>query len=590
MNWIDAGYKLWLSVSTDGDIVSLGNRTDYPFTPNGSAAAPLGWTAYLANGGLLTHVNWTTQDGRFSISNVGQSNSHAGSWYGIYRDFPVTAGNRYIIQFQTRVMQDKTRAWRLLRWQLNGAGPQTGAHAPAQDDWEQMSYPITVAAGTTFLRLYLIAYPYWEDPTNETTDWGIQFQNFAIIEMQPTYPDPTFRDVSCDVNQLTTRYGRSHYTSRFDVAAASVGIVNNDGEWVYSSAHPWGLRPGRFVMVEITEPNSSTRYPMFYGLIDKITDGFTRDGRSMAILECVDNSSLLSNWNVPSSTDIQESHQSGNRIRRLAESAGWLTQLMQLEDGVFYQQAILANGRTVRDEMGLCADSEGGYFFCDRNGKLRYYDRNGPSTVRTWGYVQAELLAECVPRSGLPIVDAVPDETTKPIIDLQSLDTDWDRSRVINDIQLANQGGSAFQLTDDISKRKYGPRTHQRMDFLNANTRPDYMNLRLHDYIDGWTEAMLRVNRVSWRPNVYDKPESLWAIKAFLNDLVRIRYEHPTELWGFAVVPHIQSIAHSFTLDDWEIVLEVDQPLSFAEWDSAQPGYGWDDAIWDTNLWDAKGP
>jgi hypothetical protein len=801
MNWLDFGYKLGISVSTDGDIVGLGTRTDYPFTANGSAAAPLGWTLSLTNGASITDVNWTTQDGRWSVSNGSTANTNADKWYGIYRDFPVVPNRRYVFQFQARTMQDRSSALRLLRWQVNGTGPQTGAHSRAYDDWEQVAMPITALSGWTFLRIFLIVNPHWDDITKAQADWGVQFQNFAVIDQDPTYPDPTFRDVSCDIQSFMVRYGRARYTGRYDVAGASIGIINNDGEWIYDPNHPWGLRPGRFVKVDITPPGSQTKYPMYYGLIDKIQDAFTIDGRSFASLECVDVSSLLSNWNVATAGSDTESFQPGVRIRRLASSVGWLPQNLSLQDGPWYQQTINANGRTVRDEMGLCADSEGGYFYCDRTGKLTYFDRNAPTTVRTWNTVQAELLAMCVPPTGLidgfingstwlqtpdapnltpvppvefrwkmraddwevsyksviyqsttnqqsfvfymqngqialsasengvdsrystflsaaelapllpldgrdviivarirplntwfetqgsisvdngktwltapwrstvaqltkffdsnqamgigqgfagriywaemrngiapavqtvvwrfdaneypgtgttftdprgrvwnmgaataitpkqptgglPPVDAVPEEPDKAIVFVQSLETDWDRSRVINDVQIANQGGTAFQLTDDVSKRKYGPRTYQRLDFVNANSRPDYTQQRLHDYLDRWTEAVLRVNRVSWRPALNDPASALWAIKAFLNDVVRVRYEHPTQRWGYSVATHIQSIQHTFTKSAWEVVVELDQPLATFQWEFANTGYGWDEAKWDVNKWDESG-
>jgi hypothetical protein len=189
------------------------------------------------------------------------------------------------------------------------------------------------------------------------------------------------------------------------------------------------------------------------------------------------------------------------------------------------------------------------------------------------------------PSDALPIVDAVPTVVNPTRVMLQSLVTDWSRDRVVNDIRLANQGGSAFQVVDKDSQQRYGPRTYQRLDFLNDNTHPEYLLTRSQDLMDGFTDAILRVNSVSFRPNASWPNLYWWTMQVFLNDLVRVRYTHPSEGWGYSVVSRVQSVQHTILTGDWVCVLELDEPLAFNRWDASDK-YGWDFLTWDEGRWD----
>lgn len=996
MTHYDDGVRHKLFVSTAGDFVSLGNRTDYPFEAGG-AGIPAGWTLWV-EAGAASDVNFTTAYGRWSVSNASTTDAHNGGRYTIYRDFPVTAGHRYLIRVQAQTMEGKTSAYRSFTIQGNVNLTRYGSSMRTQQSWEQISHTFTPAGDTSF-RIYLQANPYWGTVAAQTFDWGVQFQNVAVIDQLASYPDPTWHEITCDSLSYTSRYGRSKFTSRYDVASCQITINNNDGEFTFNPYHEWGLRPGRFVKIVTVLPGSTWENPMFYGLIDSMTDAYALTGKAGVVMQCVDTSTLLSNQTVPSINSESTTYYSGGRFKFLYGSAGWLPQMANTEPGIFIQQPITANGRTVRDELGLIADSEGGWFFCDRNGVLQYRDREAVPRYFSWNTVLAELLAECPdymnrvklvlpgiashygyinhqssfdlttavdmvalvtmpeiapdrtggylsvgtvttpdtadmaitgkvrlswggritsmgtgfpwllnktgttrelmvylyapstfqafstngvstanvdvgvptgtlnvdhtwgieftpgstayttiidgtranmvagapmmathtnaavqlsgnitgavtrvywmqlekldaqgnpsgviwrfdandypgtgttyidPRgrtwtlsaasaitpgtittpaqtffykgvwyfrkapngkrldaflggalvtstedlpyangdtfwvrvqrdtsnnvrfyhkvgsagaTGIPTVgsmvqlgttltatgsmgltttplqiggagatgqswplnarvhrwtliaspngsiladlvpsqldgyegatlvplnnpagmtmnlvqsvghellvvdpdrepgrlypvDSIPTSTIATIVELQQLQTDWARDRVVNDIQLANQGGSAFQFVDAESQKKYGPRTYQRMDLLNVNTTPEYLITRSHDIMDGYTDAVLRVNSVQFRPNMdtYN-----WVVQAFLQDLVRIRYTNSKHGWGFSVVSHIQQVEHAVTPHDWVCTLLVDDPEAFNRWDADESGTGWDEGIWDETLWD----
>jgi hypothetical protein len=540
---------------------------------------------------------------------------------------------------------------------------------------------------------------------------------------------------------------------------------------------------------------------VFYGVIDGFQDSYTLDGHALQVMNCVDISSLLSTSTVPSMSNITTIQTSGTRFYQMLSGVAWHPSQMTWDAGAFGQQGIQANGRTVRDELGLMADSEGSYFWGDRDGRLFYRGRDfAPSQ---WTEVQAEILARDDPvptyyddvhfifpglsqnhmftastaalnitgdmtilvrlavdqyalpgnqtivgkygtagftylltktagtkrftcyvantnaastadipmsdgqmfwlrctyvratglvqfhyapdsekeptawtqlganvtvpttgnatgttpvaigsqsnatspfggrisrvilRSGtttvldssehdahgrpgatsfvastgqtitvqqagwviikdasytdtnLPELDDIPTAAGAPVVCARELQTAWSRDRVINEVSIANQGGNAMTVLDIESQKKYGPRTYQRMDFLNDNAHPEYISQRITDIMSGYADAVLRVNSVSFVPR--GKEIIQWALRSWLNDLVRVRYEHPEQGWGYAAVVHIQGIQLSAGPAEWSMTLTLDDAESFVYYVRGSEVSGWDIGDWDVDIWDGAG-
>ena len=586
VNWYDQEIRIRAYTSLTGDLVKLGTTTEYPFTPGGTQGAPSGWSPYAENGGSVTDVSFTTGNGRFSIGNLG-TEIHDAKRYGIYRDFAVTPGKYYLISVQARTTQGRGHTIRYVRF-ANGSNHSylTTNQMWTFQDWENITVNAAAYAASGILRVNLMACPYSSDPKGMVTDvnWGIQFQNVTINEQESTYPAPTWHEITCDTKQVAIHYGRDKFTSRYNTASATVKVDNKDSYYTYGNGHADDLRPGRFLRITLTLPNSSTELPMYYGIIDRFTDSYDIDGSALVQLDCIDTSSLLATMNVPTLMSRDDLVNSGNRFARLLDGVGWLVAYRFSGYTMFTQQAIVASGRSVRDECGLIADSEGGWFMCDRNGTLRLYGRRWPEINTKLYTVQAELLA--TPTRDIPMIDDVPTIADVPIIELRQLGTDWSRDRIVNDVSISNQDGTAFRYQNFASQKKNGPFTYQRLDFVNDNAaEPTYADQRATDLMDGYSDPILRVNSVSFRPT----PETFdWCAKAFLEELVRVRYEHPKNGWGWASATHIQGYVHTFTPSEWEMSIALDHPESFAYYETAD-GSGWDVSYWDIDLWDEFG-
>ena len=214
VNWQDGGIKWEVRASTAGDFVKLGKPTTYPFESGGAGGVPLGWTQYLVNniGGATppaSDVSWTTSYGRFSIGNLG-TNVHHGMLYGIYRDFVIPTGKRWLVQVQCRTTENRSTCIRYVKY-VAPAGPGYNylSQVWSYDDWEDVSlYTSTMNATTMRVTLYAAPYTAADVAPHAPTDvnWGIQFQNFTLVEMESSYPNPTWKTITCDIHGMTTHH------------------------------------------------------------------------------------------------------------------------------------------------------------------------------------------------------------------------------------------------------------------------------------------------------------------------------------------------------------------------------------------------
>jgi hypothetical protein len=568
MSWVDDGVKLRLYVSETGDFVSLGTRIEYPFVSGGSGI-PADWTFW--GSGPQSDVNVTTSGGRFSVSNARNVLDGSTIQYGISRTFPIRSDKRYVVSVQVKTMDGKSVTSRSVRIAPSAqASYTTSIIGATQSDWENVA---ALHMGTAANTMYVVLTVGNKGEIN----WGGQFQSFAIVEQELASPVPTWHEVTCDIRNMSLRYGRDKATSRYDVASMGLGIRNDDGEFTYNPHHFWGLRPGRFVKVEATKDGAT--YPIYYGAIDGFSDRYSFDGHALVNMTCVDVSSLLSNTNVPTVMSDTETARSDIRTQKLLDGVGWSQTQRDLGQGTFIQQPVLANGRSVRDELGLIADSEGGYSFADRIGNIVFRGRDWATNRNT--KVVAELLAQPAGIALYP-VDNIPNlDANIPNICVNDLQTEWNKSAVVNEVSLANQGGNTIRAVDSESQKKYGPLTYQRMDLLNDNSHPEYLATRMNDLMQGNTEATIRVGKISYLPSGDDWP---FTLNVFLDDLVRIRYVNAASGWGYAVVAHVQGIEHSVDPKGWGTSLMVDEYLAFNRWSSGF-GPGWDVAVWDVDQW-----
>ena len=599
MTWRDDGVDVLVDISTDGDVIPKTTTATYLFLSSSGGIAT-GWTQYLANGAVATDANFTVTNNGQSISNAlttGQPNRQ----YGVQRDFPIVFGNRYVIGFDVRTMENKVETmFECHAYSINAAGTvlaEVNATIQVRTTGEWMKCVLTTEpltlnfghSGATGIRVVI----HGRYNLTDQVYWGYQFANFWITEVDMAATVALqWRRVTCDVKGVTIRYGRARFNERFDVATCAITVDNTDGEYAYRNPHPFNLRPGRFVRV--LAQYKSVSYPLYWGIIDSLIDGYALDGRATTTINCVDLTTLGSAVPVPTargSPDGVTGAYMGGRIKALLAVTNVLPAYWQIQQGVWGFQPPLSNARTIRDEIGVSADSENGLFYANRSGVLCYDDRATKTYPDEYNNVTADIYAG--PHLGNPpVFDSVPTQATAPIIDPFELNTDWSQSRVINRVTLAVAGGVARQYDDAASQKDQGVKTYQRMDLVCLEDSYGVQTLPIlaNEMMAGWANPVLRVNTVTIRPTAQafkghsTRDSWKWLLKVFPLWLVRVWYVNSIDQWGYETVVYVQSVEHRITVDEWETTLAVDQPQAFVRFEMSDAG--WDFGAWDQNNWD----
>lgn len=579
-DWRHHGVDIKVELATEGDLVNGGNETDMPFQSGGTGGAPYGWAASPSGLGItLADLNFTTAQGVASISNNRAVNQTVQGGRITSGTFPLNVGSKYQIGVQGRRMDSKAACvWQIVLEAFNPTTSTWYAIAVAQninaaDSWADTIATTASALVHTNCRIYI-------GVTSSAANalWGAQWQGLYLREIIPVEPITEWLDVTCDVRSIATRYGRERFTQRYDVSTLSIELLNDDGQYTYKNPHPLNLRPGR--QVRVTATHEGVTYPMAYHIIDSIGATYTLDGHAYTALSCVDPSSLLADKATKASSAGQGGGLSGTRVNLLIDQVGY--QLRRIDAGQLFTQAIVASDSSVRDEVGITGDSEGGSTFADRDGYITYKDRSWPTTDPHLSTVMADVYG--MPRAlGRPIVDLIPTDPDAPLIEYSELSTDWSMDRVVNFVELANRGGNVQTFINEPSFKANGPRTYQRLDFVLL--RDVDLPIRAADLMDNWGDPVLRINSVSFAPGL-SEGENVWpfCLSVFLNWAIRVWYAHPLNGWGYATVTRVQSVTHSIGLDDWEIVCTLDLPLSFVELFTG--AFGWDVDGWDVAVWD----
>ena len=116
-------------------------------------------------------------------------------------------------------------------------------------------------------------------------------------------------------------------------------------------------------------------------------DGYTIDGKAITTLNGFDISTILANIEVPTASGASSiEYLSHDRIDKILKSVGW--KLYQTSNGTFYQQAVLSSGRSVRDELEVTAESEGGRLYTSAAGRIIYRGRSYDQDLRKPGLQQ----------------------------------------------------------------------------------------------------------------------------------------------------------------------------------------------------------
>jgi hypothetical protein len=383
-------------------------------------------------------------------------------------------------------------------------------------------------------------------------------------------PDVVWTDVTSYVHRWSTDRSRSRETERYNTGTASVVLKNQDDRFTpsnlsgpYVAAGASQIRPG--VPLRIRATWAGVTWPVFYGFVDEWSNELGNYGlRSTATIRALDSLSLLAAFDGLEQGAAGAGDTAGARIARVCANAGFDLPLA-VDDGYNTMQATTLAGRAL-DEIGLTADSDGGFVWAAADGSLVFHDQFAALTKTRSNTSQFTF--------GLNPASHVL---------FSELATSYDSTLIFNDVAFAREGGTAYNVKDAESISLYKPRTYRRFDLICETD--DQLEPMADFFLARFKVPRERVESVTCRgPRTAAEAAVQWPkiLGAEMRDRVTVQGDTP----GGADINQevfVDGISHDVAVDTgWRVRFDFASTAGYA----GLTQFGrWDSATWDTSVW-----
>jgi hypothetical protein len=383
-------------------------------------------------------------------------------------------------------------------------------------------------------------------------------------------PDVVWTDVTSYVHNWSTSRTRSRETERYDTGTAVVVLNNQDDRFTpsnlsgpYVAAGATQIRPGVPVRIRATWAGST--YPVFYGMADEWSNQLANTGwKSTSTVRVLDVLSLLAAFDGLEQAAVGAGDTAGQRIARICHNAGF-EQPQALDDGYNSMQATTLAGRAL-DEIGLVADSDGGFVWASADGSLVFHDQFAALTKTRSNTSQFTFGLN--PASHVLFSD---------------VSTSYDSTLIFNDVAFARAGGEAYNVKDAESISLYKPRTYRRFDLICETD--DQLEPLADFFLARFKVPRERVVSVTCPgPRTAAEAAVQWPkiLGAELRDRTTVQADTP----GGADLNQevfVDGISHTVSTDaGWSIRFDFASTAGYA----GLTQFGrWDSATWDTSVW-----
>lgn len=362
--------------------------------------------------------------------------------------------------------------------------------------------------------------------------------------------DPDWNDITPYVLGVNIDQGAARWGERFQAGTASVTLDNTTGVFTPDAGvpSPWHLpfRPGRRIrVVAIPDPDAPLdKVPLFYGEIDASFDVFGDAAFSLeVVLPCTDFMGAWSGHNPPALGTPTGVQTTDDRVTAALDRMAWPAGLRDIQVGEHTMQSSHLAQSTL-EECQTAADSEGGAFYCSKDGKATF-------KARDWLIVDTRSV---VVQGCLGYDEAPSGANAAHVIDVA---TSWEIARVANQVRFARIGSVMQEVDDAASQALYDIRSYPRTDFQN-NTDGEVLFLA-ERHLAVFKDSRIRLDAVTITavadPDNEDLNRLLWNSQ--LGDLLSVRVQ-TGQGWGFERLVNIMGIHHEISGDDWVVTFTLD--------------------------------
>jgi hypothetical protein len=190
--------------------------------------------------------------------------------------------------------------------------------------------------------------------------------------------EPTWLDVSCEVNTAVADAGRARIVERFRPGYADVTVTNTDG-WADLAVPPQApatlsVRPGRPIRWGVDTPTG--RHVLFRGFIDDAVPIYQPYGTDVVQLGCIDAFGEVGRLRLDElGAPVGAGESADARIRRLLDAVAWPVIYRDIQP-TSISLAGTTYGTGLTDLLGQAADSAAGSVFADTAGRIVYRARD----------------------------------------------------------------------------------------------------------------------------------------------------------------------------------------------------------------------
>lgn len=277
----------------------------------------------------------------------------------------------------------------------------------------------------------------------------------GLLDVGLLAPDGLMTDLSTDasgfsrVMEFTVDRGSTQGAGNlveYAVGTLSLTLRDDDGDLDPTSIAE--AIPG--VRIRLSKIWAGTVYSVFAGTIDSWVPEHRWPDQQVVAITASDALAGIAGYDRGDSAPAGAGESSGARINRVLDSVGWPAGQRAVDTGYTTVTATTLSGDAL-EEARHTARTEVGEVWADAAGLIRFRDRYGLYIGSRSTTVQATFGSG---GSELPFVG--------------TLGVSYDRSELINVVRAARDGGTVYEIGDEVSRNRYRDRAHQQTDLLFA--------------------------------------------------------------------------------------------------------------------------
>ena len=413
-------------------------------------------------------------------------------------------------------------------------------------------------------------------PAVASTDLLLDDPVYGLLDTGTLADDTEWTDISDYVQDgtVTRPFTRQQGPlTLYQGGTATFTLNNSDGRFdpqnlsgPYVSAGVTQVRP--MIPVRMRAVYNGVTYYLFSGFATSWTPPPDNFGPNydQTVLAAADAFRALTNINLATASAAGAGEDTGARITRILEAAGWYSSSRGqsvIDTGNSTLQATTF-GASALSLMQLATDSEVGELYMDGQGRAVFRNRDAILTDTASGTVQGYfgsaggsagsgfLLSEAggflLSEDGSSLLSEA--GTAVPLLECTSLTRPSDDTTLANDVQATNVGGTLQEAMDSASVATYlFPRTYARSDLI-LQTDTDALNWANYVlYLAGNSEY--RIDQVTITPG--NDPDGLFpqALGRDFGDRIQV-WKQPPGVAAYSVDLFVRGITHSFSPVWWQ--------------------------------------